>query len=216
MTESGSQWKLRPLPSGPTVSRLLFIQQMSSQRRKPHLRRHARPHWRLTPEPDHKKQNDGVSAIASMRKFIISSGFHTSKDSASSQPQAILRRLYSSHGGSMRITSNFVPKVVRSNVLRSTFLYVGGVARSALFVPLEAAGELLGVLQLLDKHGTTITRKAAAAAAAADGGEAAMEVRWLQRGGGLFNAADEQWASRLAKALAVGLLARPAPAELDG
>ena len=38
----------------------------------------ARPHWRETPEPDQRKQKEGVSAMASIRKFMISCGVQAS------------------------------------------------------------------------------------------------------------------------------------------
>ena len=75
---------------------------------------------------------------------MISCGDHTSTSSqSSSSPVATdLRRRYSSHGGSISTTSNFVPSIVRSKVRRSTRLYVDGAARSAIRLSLAAMSSL--------------------------------------------------------------------------
>mmetsp|Transcript_29308 Transcript_29308/g.48616 ORF Transcript_29308/g.48616 Transcript_29308/m.48616 type:complete len:209 (+) Transcript_29308:139-765(+) len=116
---------------------------MSSHLRYPHLRKQARPHCSDTPEPLHKNKKEGVSAMASMRRSMISFGVHTSISSSSiNPPAASFRRRYSSQGGSMRMTSNFVPRVVRSKSRKSTFLYVDGVARSEMRRSLRSTSSL--------------------------------------------------------------------------
>ena len=112
------RWKIAPdskVRTGRGLVRLVFTQQISSQRRKPHFFKHwikghlsfirvesltARPWSNPSADPHQRKTNDRWAATASTSNFITSSQLtYRSK-------WIPLLRLYSSKGGSTRITSN--------------------------------------------------------------------------------------------------------------
>lgn len=99
---------------------------MSSHRLKPHFFKQFRPISSPSELPHQRKTNERCDAIDSISRLRISSQFQK-------LPGVLLvPRKYSSRGGSMRITSNFTSRFFKSNVLRSVFRYMGGVAVSEM------------------------------------------------------------------------------------
>uniref|UniRef100_A0A182QAG3 Uncharacterized protein n=1 Tax=Anopheles farauti TaxID=69004 RepID=A0A182QAG3_9DIPT len=114
----------------PGESMFVRIQQMSSHRRKPHLRRQLRPMSSPSELPHHRNTKLRWAATSPISSASISS--HDQKLRGAPAATAAPPRAYSSSGGSIKITSNLVPSVFRSNVLRSARRYMGGVAVSAI------------------------------------------------------------------------------------
>lgn len=108
---------------------LVFNQHMSSHLRNPHFFNNNLPWSNPSDDPTHNHRKEGLSAIWSIFKSIISSNVQNGLLEVSESVGS--RLLYSSQGGSIRITSNLVPKVAaRSQVFKSTFMYINGVALS--------------------------------------------------------------------------------------
>mmetsp|Transcript_17192 Transcript_17192/g.45426 ORF Transcript_17192/g.45426 Transcript_17192/m.45426 type:complete len:207 (-) Transcript_17192:294-914(-) len=116
-----------------SARRFVLTQQISSTRRKPHRFSSSLACSRCV-SPHHRKQKDCVSAISPTLSCRISSKFQASRSSCGTYMPAT-RVWYSSQGGSTSTTSNLVPNDDRSNVLRSHFRDMLGVARLARISP---------------------------------------------------------------------------------
>ena len=102
----------------------VLIHTISSHLLYPHFFRHSLPRSSPSPEPHHTKTKDLWAATSSIFRFMMSSQSHGVHVNVI--PLAL--RWYSSRGGVMWMTSNFVPRERRSKGLISHLRYIGWVA----------------------------------------------------------------------------------------
>nr|CAD7425706.1 unnamed protein product [Timema monikensis] len=106
----------------PGLLMFVRIQQISSQRRNPHLRRHMRPISNPCDEPHHRNTKLRAAATSPISNCMIWSQL---QNFIFVTPIVLW---YSSNGGSTKITSNFPFSSLMSNVCKFVFKYIGGVA----------------------------------------------------------------------------------------
>ena len=108
--------------ASPLFFTLVLIQQMSSHRLKPQFWRQRRPRSNPSLDPHHKNMKERGADTSTMSNAMILS---QSQNFVFVTPYV---RLYSSKGGSIRITSNLAFSCLRSYVSRSHLRYMGGCA----------------------------------------------------------------------------------------